>query len=358
MTTSVPTWRLAAASAIAATLLLAACGSDDGDDESTATTAGGATETTAAEAGFDEIVRLAEEEGSVTLYTSQFPDRLAVFEEAFEAAYDIDLTVVRANDSDNIPRIETEHQTGFTADVWVAASETDLIAKAEEGGWFVPAVGPNLDEPAYQRDQNYREGDHFVVGGVPVVLGWNTDLMADGLTDLPDLLDPSLAGGRIGLVEPLAPVQVDLYMWMEDTFGDSFLEDLAAQEPRIYPSTVPMGQALASGEISASPGVLPQEDAAAGGAPVASTLSPEGFWSTPYFGVVLDGAPNPNAAQVLVDFMVSPEGQATVNRGLLGARDDVDGVLAAVADAHQPDNSRLTPDAVAAYQERWRSLFQ
>ena len=373
--------RVTAATVVAA-ILVAGCGSDDNAEDAsptaaqstaapenaaTAATAGGADTTSGdtatlasapADGAFEEIVGLAEDEGGVALYTSQFPDRLGVFEEQFESTYDIDLTVVRANDSDNIPRLETEHQTGFVADVWVAASETVLIDKAEQGGWFVPAVGPAFDEPAYDRAESYRDGDYFVVGGVPVVLGWNTQLVPDGLTDLPELLDPELAGGRIGLVEPLSPVQVDLYMWMEQTFGDGFLEDLAAQEPRIYPSTVPMGQALASGEIAASPGVLPQEDAAATGAPVESTLSPEGFWSTPYFGVVLEGAPNPNAAQVLVDFMVSPAGQEAINRGLLSARNDVPGVLGAVADAHQPDNAALTPEAVAAYQERWRSLFQ
>lgn len=117
MTTTTRIWQTVAVSTLAAALLVAGCGSGGDDAESSTTSAEGSPGTTAAEAGFDEIVAQAEEEGQVTLYTSQFPDRLADFEKAFEAAYDIDLTVVRANDSDNIPRIETEHQTGFTADV-------------------------------------------------------------------------------------------------------------------------------------------------------------------------------------------------------------------------------------------------
>lgn len=348
---------LVTAFAVTLSVLLVSCSSGSSDESGGDD--GSSTDQSSVTAGdFAETVAKAEEEGKVTLYTSQFPDRLAEFEKAFEAKYDIDLVVVRANDSDNIPRLETEHKTGRVADVWVAASETVLIDKVDEGEWFVPAIGPNLDDPAYERAENYRDGDYFVVGGVPVVLGWNTDLVPDGLTDLADLLDPSLANGKIGLVEPLAPVQVDLYKWMDATFGDGYVEKLAKQNPRIYPSTIPMGQALASGEIAASPGVLPQEDEAANGAPVASTLSPKGFWSTPYYGAVLAGSPNPYAAQVLVDYMVSAEGQDLINRGLLGARRDGEGVLAVVVDAHQPDNDSLGAEEAAEYLEWWRGIFQ
>lgn len=95
----------------------------------------------------------------------------------------------------------------------------------------------NFDDPSYRRHENYRTGDHFVVGGVPVALGWNTDIVPDGLTNLRDLLTRELAGG------------------------------------------------------------------------------------------------------------------------LLGARDDIPDVLASVADADQPDDAALTPEAVAECQERWGTLF-
>ena len=76
--------------------------------------------------------------------------------------------------------------------------------------------------------------------------------MPDGLTDYPDLLDPSLAGGKIGVPDPaIGPALVDFYLWLEEKFGEEFVADLAAQEPRIYPSSLPIGEALQSGEISA-----------------------------------------------------------------------------------------------------------
>ena len=69
-----------------------------------------------------------------------------------------------------------------------------------------------------------------------LTLGWNTDDVPDGLTDYPDLLDPELAGGRIGVIDPaIGPAVVDFWLWVEENYGEEYLEQLAAQEPRHLP---------------------------------------------------------------------------------------------------------------------------
>ncbi len=55
------------------------------------------------------------------------------------------------------------------------------------------------------------------------------------------------------MIEPTAPSIVDFYLWLEETFGEEYVEQLAALAPRIYPSSLPIGEALGSGEISATP---------------------------------------------------------------------------------------------------------
>ncbi len=317
------------------------------------------TETAPAEGDeWDAVVEAARAEGSVTIYSSQFPDRLEAFAQDFEDEYGITVEVVRGIDGDNSAAIEVEHDAGRTADMWVSASPTLMEPKAAEGGWFAPALGPAFDDPAYDRTENYLDGDYFVVGAAAVTFGWNTDLYPDGLDDYEDLLDPALAGGLIGVVEPTAPAIVDLYLWMDETFGDGFVEALAAQEPRIYPSAVPMGQALASGEIVASPGVLPQDDAKAAGAPVDSGLSESGVWGTRYYGALIEGSPHPNAAQLLANYMVTAEGQAAINRGLPAVLPDVPGTLTDVSNVRKQDQTQLTAENVAAYQQRWAELFR
>ena len=80
----------------------AACGDDDGDDAAATTEA--ATETSAASgqqpaddaaAALQELVAAAQDEGSVTIYSSQGLDNLNALGEAFEDEYGIDVEVVR-----------------------------------------------------------------------------------------------------------------------------------------------------------------------------------------------------------------------------------------------------------------------
>ena len=91
-------------------LIAAACGSDS-DDETTTTTA--ASDTTAASgeapaddaaAALETLVAAAQEEGSVTVYSSQGLDQLNALGAAFEDEYGISVEVVRSADADIIPR--------------------------------------------------------------------------------------------------------------------------------------------------------------------------------------------------------------------------------------------------------------
>ena len=68
-----------------------------------------------------------------------------------------------------------------------------------------------------------------------LTFAWNTDYVPDGLTDYPDLLDPSLAGGRIGVIDPaIGPSIVDFYLWLEENFGEEYV---ASWRPRSRGST-------------------------------------------------------------------------------------------------------------------------
>lgn len=332
--------------AAASVLLVTACGG------------GGTPEPVEVGTPWDEVVDRAADEGSVTLYTSQLPDNLAAFEEAFEAEHDgIDLTVVRANAPDNLARLEQERGVRAIADVWVDTDLLQLQEKDEAGDWFAPLVGPAFASPEVAE---LMVGDDSIatVGAVAVTAGWNTAEYPDGLKDYPDLLDPRLAGGRIGVVEPVAAAQVDLYQWMEETFGSDFVAGLAAQRPRIYPSVAAMGQALTSGEIAASPGVLPQDAVKASGAPVDSVISSSGVWATRYFAMVMQQAPHPNAAQLLTEFMMSDAGQAAINQQHPAVRDGIEGTLSGMDDVRPADAvARLDTEAVDAYRAEWAGLF-
>ena len=152
------------------------------------------------------------------------------------------------------PRIEADQDTGnATADLYIASDMTFSRTKGEEGLWTEP-IGPNFTGSGeVDVSGAVAEGNDFEIGAAVLTFGWNTNLVSEPLTDYEDLLRPDLAGGKIGVIEPTAAPPVDFYLWLEDTFGEEYVEALAAQEPRIYSSALPMAEALASGETRPRP---------------------------------------------------------------------------------------------------------
>ena len=379
-------------------LVASACGGDD-DDASGTTTAGTSAETAAAvteppadtdaaatdatseatdvgsgttaaangaeaEAALAELVAAAEEEGSVTIYSSQGLDQLNTLAAAFEEAYPgIDVEVVRGTDGDLIPRVETELSTNTSGgDLAVFTALQFLEDQAAAGNWVDPTASPQLAGLGdYDAEQYMHEGNFFEVGAAVLTYAWNTNDLPDGLTDYPDLLDPELAGGRIGVVDPaVSPSIVDFYLWLEESFGEDFITQLAAQEPRIYPSALPIGEALTSGEISATPYAAPVQlvPAAEGGAPVDFGISEEGAWGARYYGVIPASSDSPSAAALLADFMVTAEGQELVQGASGSVLPDIPGSLITNDRVRVMDLEAIAPEPAAAYVEEWNALFR
>ena len=384
---------LAALSAL--TLLAAACGDDDAADDAQASTdtagttepaaatteaptdtAGAVTDTTEAaavttetagtetpapagisEADWDAIVTAAQEEGKVTFYSSQGLDQLNDLAQRFSDEYGIELEVVRDIDSALIPKVEAEQQTGSgIADVIAQASASWSEQRGAEG-WFVAPVGPAFDDPAYDRAANVSDSGYFTSSAAVLTFGWNTDQYPTGLTEYSDLLDPELAGGRIGVIEPAAPSIVDFWLYLEENYGEDFVTQLAAQDPKIYPSSLPMAQALTSGEISAGSFVQVLVDEKEQGAPVDSGLADQ-VWGARFNTSILEVAPHPNAAQVLANFIITEPGQEAIARKAASVLPDVAGTVTTVDKVRVQDLTILTEEFVAEYQAKWNDLFK
>ena len=305
------------------------------------------------------VVAAAKREGSVTLYTTQNPALIADMAEKFKAKYGITVTVNRNIDAVLVQQVTAEHgANNVKVDVWASASVPQVLgAHQPQNRWVVDARGPALFAKVFDRKLFVGPAKAVIVGEAILGMGWNTSQFPTGLKDLPDLLNSRLKG-RIGVPIPSSPSFVDYYHWVEATYGRSFLPRLAAQEPKLYASSLPMTQAVASGEIAASPFVVPTIlDLKNQGAPVGFKLA-KGFntWNAPYYGMIMRKAPHPNAAQVLLNYMVTKEGQAASQR-LAGV------VLNGVPNAfyvvpRRQKLKELTPQKVAEFQQRWDSLFR
>jgi iron(III) transport system substrate-binding protein len=56
--------------------------------------------------------------------------------------------------------------------------------------------------------------------------------------------------------------------------------------------------------------------------------------------------------------MVTPEGQEVVQATQGSVQPDIPGTLITNEEVREQDLSKLTPEAVTAYQEKWNSLFR
>jgi iron(III) transport system substrate-binding protein len=352
--------RLVAALVAVLAVTAAACGddSDEGTSDTTVTTEAGREAPSSGSADWDAVVAQAEEEGSVTYYSTQNLPNVEAMEKAFESAYpEIDMTIVRGLPNDLHPRLETEASTGQgEADVYTTA-DVRWVADKDTEGFFTAVTGPNFDSDDFDRDKYNPDGTWFVSHAATIGYGWNTELFPDGLTGYEDLLTDELAGGKIGIIEPGGEAQLDWYTYIEEEFGAEYLEELAALEPRIYAGGTAVIEALTSGEIFATPYASPTIRAAIeSGAPLDWAL-PDTAWGTLFDSVVLESAPHPAAAQVLADFMLTEEGQTALATDYVAVMPGIETSLVEI-DAIRSQPGALTPEAVTAGQEAWRELFQ
>ncbi|OAH64101.1 transporter [Dietzia cinnamea] len=342
--------RAALAGGAAVALLLTGCGSDAGSGSELA-------------GSWDEIVAAATEEGSVTIYSTHSPDNLEALKRAFEAEYPgITLTYVRGTDADILPKIEVENSTGSgVADVHMT-TDAGWINRSLETEYSAEVVAPGLENPQYNAAESVIEDKFFLTSATVFGLGWNTTNVPEGLSTPDDVLEPRLRG-KVGIQNPNGiPTYVDMYRTIDVDYGQGFLDRLVATEPRIYPSAVGITQALASGEVWAAPmaasNILTEQ---AKGAPVDFAL-PEKPWGVPWYSHVLASAPNPNAAQLLADFLVSPKGQEAISADYLAVLPDVPGTgvpgsTVTAQDVELGDPDTLDPESVEAYQAEWEQKF-
>jgi iron(III) transport system substrate-binding protein len=223
---------------------------------------------------------------------------------------------VRYGDSAELAATIAEEGDGSPADVFFAQDPGSLGAVADEG--LLEQLPSNLLERV---DERWRDDDGRWVGtsGRARVVVYNTDALAED--EVPDsvfdLTDPQWKG-RIGIAPTNASFQAFVSAMRLDV-GDErtrrWLEDLQANDPKVYEKNTPIVEAAAAGEIDL--GLvnhyylyLVREEQP--GAPVANHFLEEGDPGAlvSVAGVaVLESSDDREAGEELVDYLLSEEGQ-------------------------------------------------
>jgi iron(III) transport system substrate-binding protein len=305
-------------------------------------------------AAWRALTAKAKQEGSVTLYSVQSPTGLAALASAFKEKYGISVTVNRNVDAALATQINAEESTGkAVADIWIPSPKAYVLG-AVEHGWVVDARGPNFFAKKFDR-KKFTLSKAWAAGAAVLGMAWNTQGYKGSIRTVSDFTKSDFTG-KLGVPDPrVSPSFMDWYLWAQSKYGANILNKLAAQNPKIYTSTLPMTQAVASGEIIGAP-------CAAGtavtlkssGAPIDYKVIADN-WNTPYWGLILKQAPHPAAAQLLANFIASPEGQGLVDQGFGAIYPNIEGTYYVTPRIQKL--SDFTPAKIAAFNAKWVSLF-
>lgn len=302
------------------------------------------------------LIAAAKAEGKVTFYGTSSVAALRSDAESFQKAYGIPASFTQVTSGPLTARVDQEIRAGrISADVVITADRYSFyrwIADGQIAPLPADIKFPDRTEHIAQVQAVY-QGVFFnksQVAAADVPKTWN------------DVLNPKFTG-KIVLGSPrISPAYSELYyaLWKDPKYGEAFLQKLAAQRPRMVQNNALVAQLVNSGEAIIGFTALPYDainiQVANPGAPIdyryldIITLAPT------FIGINAK-AQNPNAARLLVSYLLSPAGQVAHNGG--GRASSVLGTLPGTLAA--PDRklvrTEITPEKVSPEYQALIALF-
>ena len=260
------------------------------------------------------LIDAAKKEGRVTWYTSQIINQLArPIADAFTGKYGIKVDVIRADVTDTVLRITSEAKAGkMQADVFDGTSSAPALKKAGLVLRWQPDTAASLPKQFVDSEGYWTANNLYVL--TPI---FNTQLAPRGTEPRvwEDLLDPKYKGkiAISGLISSSSgPGFVGAVLTdMGEENGMTYLRKLAAQNvTNIYSSARAMVDQVMAGEYTIGLQGFNHQPviSAAQGAPV-DWIKWNPALAVLSVAAVTKDAPHPNAGKLLVDFLVSKEGQ-------------------------------------------------
>lgn len=265
-----------------------------------------------------EILLPAIEEGNLTWYSAAALEATNLQAQTFMERYPfIEVEVFRQTGGPLAERFNADNTRGeIVADVLLHSDPSEFQSWVREGRFasYVPKGADALPDSL-----RIFEPNGFPDRIVTIALVYNSNLVTPEQEEIIQtkgweaLADPAFRG-RVALVDPaLAGSGFNHYYIMAQELGWDYMEDffrrLNENDPVFFASNVPAAGSVGSGEYLITPIVeFFGIDQVAAGAPVKMA------WPEPvpaYYGTlgVVEGAPNPNAARLFVEWFISEEGQ-------------------------------------------------
>jgi ABC-type Fe3+ transport system substrate-binding protein len=176
----------------------------------------------------------------------------------------------------------------------------------------LPGGFPNSTFPGKYVANN---GETATVALTTYGIAYNTSLVKKAPTTWTDLLDSQYSGKLAGQ-NPVQGGQANFEVWdfLDQTYGDSYLTKFKAQHPRWENGAVPGAQSVGSGESVAALGAVQQVIAPvkSAGAPIGFVVPTPTTFAQQYVGISTNAA-HPNAARLFAYWLLSADGGRTWN---------------------------------------------
>ena len=280
---------------------------------------------------WDKLVAAAKSEGVVTLYTGLVGNQTSKqIADGFRAKYGIRVDVLEVRATELRERIRTEKVSNrVLADVLNTSGLQTREVSAGDGS--VEAYGPlpNLAAitPIIQAGWEDRE-IHVPIFNLRYGLLVNNALASPPPKTYADLLDPKWKGKILADDFRGAGGGQSFFSVTYEKFGRAYQERLAMQGVVFTRDQRAAERRIATGEFAIYLPFLLNYLPALKGLPVSGIVLEEGVTFTPYSASMIKGAPHPNAARLLIDYMLSKEGQGFyAAEGLGSVIDGVDDQL-------------------------------
>jgi iron(III) transport system substrate-binding protein len=280
---------------------------------------------------WEELVKAAQREGEVSVILSgQVPQKLRVVMPEFEKKYGVKVNFQTGSGRQHAERILAERRMGrYTVDAWIGGANTPL-SRLLPNDALAPfpelLVDPQVKDPSlwYKGKHHYTDPDHryiFTWGAAPSYnVSFNTDMVdPDEIKSYHDLLNPKWKGKIVSRTPAGAGTGAfSIWLYLNPNVGEKWFRRWANEmdvtivdDPRQGAEWVAMGR-FAIGLFGLNTQAMKLAEQ---GFPIQAHLPhpmTEGEVISAYAAnlMVLTNAPNPNAAKLFVNWVLSREAQS------------------------------------------------
>lgn len=300
----------------------------------TATSPTSSLASTSAASNFNTVINAAQQEGSVNVYTSLTTTAIQAIITDFNQQYpSIKVTPYSGSANAVLSKVQTEASGGINNVDVISANLVDVVPLNQSG-----LLAPFSPPEAANVSSSDRFGSNICYGTTQytVALLYNTKLVNP--SSLPSswlaLVQNKSWTGKIGMGDPTLHFTTGQWLLaLEPIFGNgtwtAFIHQLAALNPRFYPSMTPGASGVSLGDVQIGIGLASDANTLAqqGGPISAKFLQP--ILKFESYTCVAAKAPHPNAAILFANYMMSQKGeQAEANIGDQMVRPDVNSSFA------------------------------